>query len=577
MSVYDSLRADLTKRFNLPFEGAVRKALRSLNLAEKSVFYILLILFVFSGLSLLYRVNNAYLVEVPIRGGTIIEGVIGNPRFINPVLAISDADKSLTSLVYSGLAKKTPEGEVVPDIADNIFTSENGLIYTVHIRDAAKFHDGEPVTADDVLFTIGRILDPNIKSPLYSNWAGVSVEKSSDRDLVFTLKKPYAPFIENLTLGILPRHIWRNVTADEFAFSQFNTLPVGSGPMEVEDVKRNSGGIPDYYSLVPFNAEVYLKRMVFKFYPNEATLLEAFDSGDIDALAGLSPESAVDLGKKVQIIPSPLPRVFGVFFNQSQSRALLDKSVRRALDLAAPKEEIVNTVLKGFGTVLNNPLPPSLNIGTTTLEYKERFKEAQKILSDNGWAPNPVTRVLEKNTSSGTITLSFSISTGNTPELKLSAEVLRDAWASLGADVTIEVFETGDLNTNIIRPRHFEALLFGEVTGTGNDLYPFWHSSERTDPGLNIAMYANSRVDKILESVRTERDNAEKARFLSEFATELEKDVPAVFLYSPSFIYVVPRRVQGITLSNINSPEDRFLSIKDWSIETDNVWNVFAQ
>src|SRR3989338_9086245 len=162
---YKELRALMLRRFSIPKVRVIEKILGQFSLAEKAVFYFLVGLFALSGALILWQVNDFYLVEVPTRGGTLTEGVVGNPRFINPVLALSEADKNLTSLIYSGLVRLTPEGEVVNDLAENISISENKLVYTVTLGEKARFHDGEPITADDVVFTISKIIDPLIKSP----------------------------------------------------------------------------------------------------------------------------------------------------------------------------------------------------------------------------------------------------------------------------------------------------------------------------------------------------------------------------------------------------------------------------
>ncbi|MEX0919152.1 MAG: ABC transporter substrate-binding protein, partial [Parcubacteria group bacterium] len=289
----------LERRFSLPKSRPIHQTLSSFSIAEKVTFLCLTTLFIISGLSLLWRVSDAYLVEIPVRGGTLVEGVIGNPRFINPVLALSEADKNLTSLVYSGLIRVTPEGEIENDLAREIIISENKLTYTAQLRGDAVFHDGEPVTADDIIFTVQKIIDPLIKSPRRGNWEGVTISKIDEMTVSFTLKKAYAPFIYNLSLGILPRHIWKNVSDDEFSFSQFNTLPVGSGPYKVDVAERNSGGIPNYYKLVQFEDSTiqtpFIKNLVFRFYPNEEELIDAFNEGKIDSLSGISPEKALDL------------------------------------------------------------------------------------------------------------------------------------------------------------------------------------------------------------------------------------------------------------------------------------------
>lgn len=578
------LQALLRRRFHIPKERAVRRAINSFTHAEKAVFYFFTTLFVLSGFSLAWNVSEAYLISVPIEGGTLTEGVVGNPRFINPVLALSEADKNLTSLVYSGLVRLNSLGKVENDLAKEVSITDDNRVYTVTLNDEARFHDGTPVTAEDVIFTIGKITDPIIKSPKRGNWDGVTVEKVDDKTIKFTLRKAYTPFIYNLTTGVLPKHIWKNVSDDEFSFSQFNTLPVGSGPYQVERVERNQGGIPDYYKFRPFKdslgQEPFIKNLVFRFYPSETALIEAYNKGDIESLGGISPEKLPELDiKSGHIIQSPLPRIFAVFFNQSQSKVLLQKEVRQALDVSAPKEEIVATILGGYGTSIDGPLPAGVYSWTSSLSLsstnEERITKAKEILSKAGWKLNENTGILEKKSGKDTMSLSFSISTGDAPELRKVAEELVLVWSKLGAKIELLVFETGELNQAVIRPRHFDALLFGEVVGRDADLYPFWHSSQRNDPGLNIALYANSKTDKFLEEARSSSDPVVAEKSYKAFQAELSKDVPAVFLYSPSFLYVVPEKLQAVSLGSLAVSQDRFLSIRDWYIETDRVWQIF--
>ena len=184
--------------------------------------------------------------------------------------------------------------------------------------------------------------------------------------------------------------------------------------------------------------------------------------------------------------------------------------------------------------------------------------------------------MLEKKSGSGIMTLSFSISTGDAPELQAVADELVTAWQKLGAKVDVLVFETGDLNQNVIRSRNFDALLFGNVVGRDADLYPFWHSSQKTDPGLNTALYTNSRADKLLESARSADSQETVEKSYRAFAEELKVDVPAIFLYTPSFIYVVPQKIKAISFNSLTVSQDRFLGIRDWYIETDKVWKIFV-
>jgi len=580
---YHDLRALLVKRFHIPKSRSIGTAIRRFTSAEKAVFYFFVGLFTISGVLLLWQVNSSFLTKVPLRGGTLTEGVIGNPRFINPVLAISEADKNLTVLVYSGLEKITPQGDIADDLADSVTISKDGLTYTARINPSAVFQDGTPITADDVIFTISKITDVSIKSPLYGNFAGIAVNKIDNQTVTFTLKKPYAPFIDNLTIGILPKHLWSSVSDDEFSFSQLNVLPVGSGPFKVATVTRDSGGIPNYYDLVPFDKSIggapYIANMEFKFYTSENDLLDAYSSGNISSLSGMSPDEAVRLKKEgANVISTPLPRVFGVFFNQSSNKVLLEKDVRQALDLAAPKADIIRGVLDSYGTILNGPLPPEFSTTHTTIPLaSEGLTQAETLLGKNGWVKDAVTGVLEKKSKSGTLTLSFTLSTSDNPELKAVANALKAAWTTMGAQVTVQVFDTGDLNQNVIRPRHYDALLFGEVIGRDEDVYPFWHSSERNDPGLNIALYANSTVDKLIEDARGQSDETKRETDYASFEKDVLSDAPAVFLYAPSFLYVVPSSVHGLDIENLSLPQDRFAGVRNWYIDTDSVWQIFIK
>lgn len=582
MISYPELKALYRKRFHLPKERPIQRTIQSFTLAERAVFYFFASLFTLTSLSLLWQTSSAYLISVPSTGGSLTEGIVGNPRFLNPVLALSEADKNLSALIYSGLIHVTPTGVVENDLASEVTISEDRLIYTATIKPEARFHDGTPVTAEDILFTIQKITDPLIKSPRRGNWEGVEVRVTDEHQISFVLKKPYAPFIYNLSLGILPKHIWKNVTADEFSFSQFNTIPIGSGPYKIERVERNEGGIPNFYQLNPFGetgARPYIRDLNFLFYPSEEAVIEAYSRGEIESLAGLSPQKLSELDTdEAQVLHSPLPRIFAVFFNQSRSQALLDKSVRQALSLTAPREEIVETVFGGYANPITGPLPAGLYPWTSdepgTTE-EERFAEAKTLLEEAGWKPNSETGVLEKKSGSGTISLSFSISTGDAPELRAVAETLTTTWQQLGAKIELLVFETGELNQSVIRPRNFDALLFGEMVGRDADLYPFWHSSQRIDPGLNIALYANSRADKLMDEIRGTGDPEVVEESYKALAAEIKSDVPAVFLYTPSFLYVAPKKVESITMGALLSSQDRFSGIRDWYIETDRVWKIF--
>ena len=482
----------------------------------------------------------------------------------------------------------------MPDLAENYTISPDGLTYTFTLKPDARFQDGTPVTANDVVFTINEIQNASLKSPQGANWADITATALSADQVRFTLKQPYAPFLSNTTIGILPKHIWNNVSTDEFIFSQYNIQPVGSGPYKLASITRDSGGIPTAYTLVPFNdyegGAAYISKIVIHFYPDETTAVSAYKSGNIGSIAGLDPADVMHIASttsSARLIVSTLPRIFGVFFNQNQQPILADSAVRQALNVALDKNAIVSQVLDGYGVAINSSIPVGALMKTTTATTAKTTVPfnaegnpalAKSILTKDGWTLSAQNVFQKYSKKTGTTTLAFSISTADSPDLKQTADMIRDQWAAIGAVVTINVFEPGDLNQSVIVPRKYDSLLFGESVGWDLDLYPFWHSSQRNAPGFNIAMYVNSTADKLLTDARSNLDPVVRAQDYAAFNTEIGNDLPAVFVYSPDFVYIMPDNVKGVETNNpIDNASDRWNGVSKWYIATDNIWKIFAQ
>lgn len=574
------------RNFRWPSKKEVNLAFSSFSKKEWIIFSGFLLVLVISTLGILQSINKSFITKVPMRGGTISEGIVGTPRFINPVLANSPADLDLTNLIYSGLMRKDSDSTLIPDLAEKVEISPDGLNYTFTLKDKIYFHDGQPVTADDVIFTINKARDPVIKSPRSANWNGATLTKINARNIKFTLKQPFASFLENTTLGILPSHIWENSPIE---LNEANVNPVGSGPYQVSKVNKQSNGIIDYYELSQFNkfalGKPYIKTMVLRFYPNESSLISALLGGEIEQVGSITPTNAEILKEKEYRIESVvLPRIFGLFFNQNQNQIFTDKNIIKAIDQAVDKDRIVREVLLGYGVAIDDPIPPNM-IAYQKLSEKskstreERLTLVQEILAKDGWKKNAdgfLEKTINENKKKTTALLEFSISTGNAPELAKSAELIKQDLESIGMKVEVKTFEVGNLNQGVIRPRKYDVLLFGQIINHESDLFAFWHSSQRKDPGLNVAMYTNAKVDKILEDAFVVIDEKERIKKYSQFEDEIKKDMPAVFLYSPSFIYVVSKDNKGLEIDHLTSPQDRFLNGYEWYKEVDNVWKIFA-
>lgn len=579
------------KRIGLPSPEEAVYVARNMKLLEKMAFLAFTVVFIISFLSILWKVNNLFLAEIPANKGMITEGIIGTPRFINPTLAISDADRDMTELVYSGLMRADNKGELIPALAENFSISDDGLTYTFKLKPGLIWQDGNPLTSDDIVFTVEKIKDPAVKSPKRGSWEGVSAEKIDETSARFILKKPYASFLENTTIGILPKHVWSNVPADQVFSSNLNIIPLGSGPYQVNKINRSSGGIITSYELTANKkfalGTPYIQKITLRFYSSENELINAYLQGEIDNISAVTPQLLEKIKKNNHTVKTlSLPRAFGVFFNQNSANIFTQKEIRQVLNMSTNRAKIIKEVLRGFGTELFHPLPRGTLataeeqsiVAVPTGRQASIFSiaEARAILEKNGWKMNEKEGVLEKKIKKEVFRFSFSISTADTPELKQTAELLKETWEAIGAKVDIKIFETGDLNQNVIRPRKYDSLLFGQIAGRDPDPFVFWHSSQRNDPGLNIALYASIKTDKILEEIRAMWNSENRRKKYQEFQEEVANDIPAVFLFSPKFIYLMPNDLKGVEqMQSIAAPSERFSTVYNWYRETDKVWKIF--
>lgn len=569
----------------------LNKAIHSFSKKEKIIFFILFGVIICTTLIFLFRINNTFLVEVPIHEGTVVEGVVGTtPPRINPI-AVSPftspgAENDLIALVYSGLMRATQDGTLIPDLAEGYTISDDGLTYTFTLKDDLVWHDNEPITSADVKFTIERAQDREVNSRHLASWDGVAVDAPDERTIVFTLSEPYSPFLQNTTLGILPEHLWKTVHPEDFSNNKLNTEPIGSGPYKIKDQKINENNTIEYYELEAFDrfalGEPYIETIRIQFYANEQAMIQAYRNGDVTGIHSITPQLAQELeAEGATIRRGNLPRVFGAFLNQNKAPIFTRNEVRDALNTAVDRTEIINNVLYGYATAITGPLPPgSLGYIEGMQDGRssdERISDAQYLLEEAGWYMND-DGIYEKETSDGTLELSFSITTTKeAPELSMAADILKRQWEKVGAKVDIKIYETKDnLENFAIRPRDFDILLFGEIIGRDADPYAFWHSSQRLDPGLNIASYANITVDEALEKARTETDTEARIEQYRIFQEELQNDTPAIFLYAPQLIYLTHDSIGGVRLAGIDTPSDRFLDVHTWYVKTERVWRVFA-
>ncbi|MDB5260192.1 MAG: family 5 extracellular solute-binding protein peptide/nickel transport system substrate-binding [Candidatus Nomurabacteria bacterium] len=547
-------------RAHYKWRAHIKALYSSLSPERVLMFWGLLSLSLILLFSALVVVNNRFLISKPGYGGEVREGIIGTPRFINPIFSTTDQDKDLTSLVFAGLTKKDAAGNIILDMAQSINKSDDGLSYDVLIKDKATFHDGVAVTADDIIYTVGLIQNPALKSPLSIKWEGITIEKKGDKEVVFNLKKPYPLFMDVLSVGILPKHIWKNLTDEQISLSDYNIHAIGSGPYKIKSVTSISG-IPDTFTLIAHEGYTlgrpYIDTITIATFQSEKYLLQAFQNRKIDRIHNI----AVDKIDSLNINPSNihtslLPRTFSVFFNPNKTTILSDKNVRAALQMAIDKQALVDKVLHKYGKVINGPFPFDDN----QIESVYDVEQAKSLLEKS--APS----------SNGSTTLSITLTTANTDEMKSVAEMIKADWAKIGVDTNIQVYEVADLNQSIIKERNFEVLLFGFITEDPGDLYAFWHSSQRNYPGLNISNYVSKNLDANLEIVRSSDDASARQIAYEEIKKEFAEEVPGIFLFAPSLTYITNDNIRGqIPIYSLDSSA-RFLLAESWYKYTDRIW-----
>ena len=602
----------------------------------------------------------------PNYGGEYTEGLVGSLKYINPILAqTSEVDRDISRLIFSSLLQYNEKQELIPDLAEHYEISKDQKTYTIYLKKDIKWHDGNPLTADDIIFTVRSIQDPEYKSPLTPSLRGVLINKVDDYKVTFTLQEPYAPFLEILTFGILPKHIWSDIPANNANLAEYNTKPIGSGPFKFESLtKDNLGNIKkytltrydDYYSQKPF-----IKKIHLKLYADFNSAVEALHNKNIEGISFLPNElrPIVAKNKNLNYYSLQIPQFTAIFFNQSKNEILKNKNIRQALALSLDKNEILQETLGGEGLVIDGAiLPGYLGYNPDIKKYNFNIDEANKILEELKWETYPVESYIKdrlseelkkleekkeeekkdseenKNSSKeeagetskagensgesvdsmdkekleglgmsaeeadlsaqarktpeeliadqinseiddgqqifrkkdGQI-LTLSLTTVDQLEDIKAVKLIKKYWQQLGIKVNLNIVSPSEIRRETIKNRDYEILLYSEIVGSDPDPYPFWHSSQNVHPGLNLAIFVNRHVDELLEEARQTNKEDERSEKYIKFQNILAADVPAIFLYSPTYTYVVDKKIKGISAKRLTVPSDRFTKIENWYIK----------
>lgn len=544
---------------------------------ERAAFAALGIVLFFSTTFSLTGYVRRHTTLIPEQGGTYREAAVGQPRYLNPILAATnDLDLDITRLVYSSLFKLNQNLEIENDLASGLEISSDQKTYTVKLRHDIAWHDGEPFTADDVVFTIRSIQTPDYASPLQSSFQGVDVEKVDNHTVRFTLEQPYALFVTNLTVGIAPQHVWENIPPKNASLAEQILKPVGTGPFQFSEIttRRKTGDITSltlqrnerYYQTKPYLAEI-----IFTFFPTHEEAVQVLVSSQVDGVSFLPLQLAGDLKWRASYTVHRLliPQYFALFFNQNKNDLLADAGLRSSLALAVDRKTIVQEALGGEGDVLHLPIPPGI------FAYHEEFGEAafdpeaaKQNLEDTGWRDADGDGIREKENQR----LHLKITTTDWPEYIRTAELIQQQWLKIGVETEIESLGAGTIQQTAVRPRDYEVLLFGEILPAQPDPYPFWHSTQTRSPGLNLALFKDQAVDKLLEEARQEPDQNKRREKYIAFQEKILDLNPAIILYRPYYLFAQKSKVRGLEIKHGDLPAARFNQMEKWHVRTKRVW-----
>lgn len=585
----------------------IKKTFEALKPGERKIIFGLLIIILISVAAIFSNFWNKKTVAAPANGGTLTEGVIGTPLYINPIWAsTNEIDMDISRLTFSSLFAFDARGNLVNDIVDSYNISDDKKTYTIKIKNNILWHDSDKLTsendkhltADDVIFTIKTIQDSTYNSPLRGNLATIETEKTGDYEIKLSLKSPYQPFLQNLTFGILPQHLWKYINTGNARLAEYNIKPIGSGPYKLKKITKEKTGIitsielaanNDYYGRQP-----YIRQIIFKFYKDQNDLLGALESGQINATAYLDNEHTARItDKNLKNTRLNTTQFTSIFFNQTNAKSLADLNVRMAINYLTDKDQIIKEALLGNGQKSNSPIPSVYeDYNNQTKDYAIDIPYANSLLEKAGWimqddkirAQEIKEKIKDPKTKKTTevvkekIPLELTLTVSDSPETKKIAEILRTQWEKGGIRVNINPLAHSYIET-VLKNRDYDAILFGETLPINPDPFIFWHSSKVESPGLNLALYSDKNADNLLEDYRQEFDPAKKKDLLAKFQIAVVDDAPAVFLFNPYLNYIVSDEIKNVGTTDQDSKKalstiqtDRFNGISDWYIATKRVW-----
>lgn len=545
------------------------RTIKSLSFNEKILAGILIISVILNSYFIFFSSSN--IIGIASKEKSYTEAIVGKILHLNPVYTeLSDADSDISSLIFSGLVKYNPITRKFDEDLATHTLSEDKLVYTFTLKNGIYWHDGVEMTADDIYFTYAQVIQSEeFQNPiLKADFHGVKVEKIDSRTVSFTLNTPNSFFYSELTVGILPKHMLENVAIADLDENEFNKNPIGTGPYKVEGPYQNQEDGTTIV-LLSINENYYdnkpqIDNIRFIAYQNIEELMKNRTVWHAASRIRESTLGTVDLEELTQYMYN-LPQYTAIFIN-TDSKILGKNKVRVGISKAIDKSEILRAI--NYKIQIDTPL---LELNQEEWIHNYDISEAQGALFDSDWKISEGSSI-RQNADGEKLSLKLVrrdfLNSNPTQEetLAMTADLIQKQLEEIGVELLVEKYEEEELNEKIVN-RDYDLLLYGQSLGYNMDIFSFWHSSQADKGGLNFSNYRNPKVDYLIENIRSTFDDTEKQKQLTDLASVISDDVPAIFLYTPTYYYLVDVRILGINVDNILLPKDRFANIADWVIE----------
>lgn len=510
-------------------------------------------------------------------GGVYVEGVIGNISTLNPLLAASEPEQAVSRLLFSSLYNYDVTGALHTDLAESM-TVKDDKVYTIKLRNAV-WHDGKKLTAEDVVYTINLIKNPQVRSPLRVNWLDISARAIDDSTVEFMLPAVYAGFSHALTFPVIPKHILQSVSPSSMREADFSSNPVGSGPFAVRRVQTSeSTSSTDVVRMEPntkyYGAVSTLSRLELRAYGNESLLVKAVNSGEVSAASGLSLSAADNIKSKQYSTKHWLLNKGVYLLMNNRSQTLQDARVRQALRYATDTSSIRATVGDNVAR-LDTPILQSQIAQKLPAAPDYNLDKAKALLKEAGWTYN---QGQWKGKDGRPLAVAVTTSSGR-DEYKKIVDALKQQWSKLGVDVQLREIDTSSTTTSfvqsVLQPRDYDALLYELELGADPDVFAYWHSSQASASGYNFANYSNRTVDNDLVGGRSRTNSALRAAKYIQFVNQWLNDAPAIGLYQSVGSYVLNNGASIVEpRGSLNTMNDRYADVTTWSTGRASVYKT---